>query len=65
MTFQRVKLDARNVSKHFKGLRQKFTPTVAIARAVLPFTNDLATQFALPTKDKLIRTAYVRLGRQN
>ena len=42
------KSEARNVIKHIKDLSEKFTPTVAVARAVLPNTNDLATQFALP-----------------
>ena len=47
----------RNVIKHIKDLSERFTPTVAVASAVLPITNDLATQFALPSKDKLIQTA--------
>ena len=51
------KLEARNVIKHIKDLSERFTPTVAVASAVLPITNNLATQFALPSKDKLIRTA--------
>ena len=51
------KSEARNVIKHIKDLSERFTPTVAVASAVLPITNDLATQFALPSKDKLIRTA--------
>ena len=51
------KSEARNVIKHIKDLRERFTPTAAVASAVLPITNDLATQFALPSKDKLIRTA--------
>ena len=51
------KLEARNAIKHIKDLSERFTPTVAVASAVLPITNDLATQFALPSKDKLIRTA--------
>ena len=50
------KSEARNVIKHIKDLSERFTPTVAVASAVLPITNDLATQFALPSKDKLIRT---------
>ena len=40
-------LEARNVIKHIKDLSDRFSPTVA---------DDLATQFALPSKDKLIRT---------
>ena len=51
------KSEARNVIKHIKDLSERFTPTVAVASAVLPITKDLATQFALPSKDKLIRTA--------
>ena len=51
------KLEARNVIKHKKDLSERFTPTVAVANAVLPITNDLATQFALSSKDNLIRTA--------
>ena len=50
-------LEARNVIKHAKDLGERFTQTVAVASAVLPITNDLATQFVLPSKDKLIRTA--------
>ena len=41
------KLEARNVIRHIKDLSERFTPTVAVASAVLPITNDLATQFAL------------------
>ena len=44
------KLEARNVIKHIKDLSERFTSTVAVASAVLPITNDLATQFALPSK---------------
>ena len=51
------KLDARNVIKHLKDLSEKFTSTVACGKAILPVTNDVATQFALPSKNKLIRTA--------
>ena len=51
------KLEARNVIKHIKDLSERFTPTVAVASAVLPVTNDLAAQFALPSKEKLIQTA--------
>ena len=50
-------MEARNVIKHIKDLSERFTPTVAVASAVLPITNDLATQFALPSEEKLIRTA--------
>ena len=51
------KSEAQNVIKHKKDLSERFTPTVAVASAVLPITNNLATQFVLPSKDKLIRTA--------
>ena len=51
------KSEARNTIKHIKDLSERFTPTVAVASAVLPITNNLASQFALPSKDKLIRTA--------
>ena len=36
------KFEARNVIKHIKDLSERFTPTVAVASAVLPITNDLA-----------------------
>ena len=49
--------DARNVIKQSKELSKKLIPTVVIASAILPVTNEMATQFALPTKDKLNRTA--------
>ena len=55
--FSAGKLQARNVIKHVKDLSERFTPTVAIASAVLPITKNLATEFALPSKEKLIRTA--------
>ena len=51
------KSDARNVIKHLKDLSERFTPTVLVASAVLAVTNNLACQFALPSKYKLIRTA--------
>ena len=51
------KSDARNVMKHLKDLSERFTPSVAVASEVLPVTNNLATQFAIPSKGKLIRTA--------
>ena len=51
------KLEGRKVIRYLKDLSERFTPAVAVASAVLPVTNDLATQFALPKKDKLIRTA--------
>ena len=44
------KSEARNVIKNIKDLSERFTPTVAVTSAVLPITNDFATQFALPTK---------------
>ena len=51
------KSEGRNVIKHLKDLSERFTPTVAVASAVLPVTNNSAAQFALPSKDKLIWTA--------
>ena len=51
------KLVVRNVIRYLKDLCERFTPTVAVASAVLPVTNNLATQFALPTKEKIIQTA--------
>ena len=51
------KLVVRNVIRYLKDLYERFTPTVAVASAVLPVTNNLATQFALPTKEKIIQTA--------
>ena len=42
---------------HVKDLSGRFTPAVAVSIAVLPITNNFATQFALPSKDKLIQTA--------
>ena len=50
-------MEARIDIKPMKDLSERFTPSVGVASAVLPITNDLATQFALPSKDKLIRTA--------
>ena len=49
--------DARNVIKHLKDISERFTPTVAVASAVLPVTYGLATQFSLLSKEKLIQTA--------
>ena len=44
--------------KHLKVLSsERFTPTLAVASAVLPVTNNMAARFALPSKDKLIRAA--------
>ena len=51
------KLDAGNVIKHLIDLSERFTPNVAVASAALPVTNNWATQFALPSKNKQIRTA--------
>ena len=49
------KSEARNVIRHIKDLSERFTPTVAVVIAVLPATNNLAPQFALSSKTKLIR----------
>ena len=51
------KSEVQKVIKLLKDLRERFTPNVAFASAILPVRNYLATQLALPTKDKLIRTA--------
>ena len=47
MTFQRENDQALK--------RESDTPTVAVARAVLPVANDLTTHFALPIEEILIR----------
>ena len=47
---------AMNIN-HLKVFSERFKPTFAVASADLLVTNDLATQFALPNKYKLVRTA--------
>ena len=57
------KSGARNVIKLSKDLSETHTPIVAAVSAILPVTNVLAIQFALPIKDKLIQTAARRRKR--
>ena len=52
-----AKPDTRNVIKHLTDLSERFTPFISVASAAAPVTNDLAFQFVLPTKNKLIQTA--------
>ena len=51
------KPDARLVLENIKDLSDSNTPTVAVATAIQPITDDIATQLALPTKENLVRTA--------
>ena len=51
------KPDARLVLKNIKDLSDSNTPTVAVATAIQPITDDVATQLVLPTKKNLVRTA--------
>ena len=51
------KPDARLVLKNIKELSDSNTPTVAVATAIQPITDNIATQLALPSKENLIRTA--------
>ena len=54
---------ARNVIKHLRDQREtKLPSTVAVVSAFFFQTNDRVTQFFLPTKDKLIRTAALCLS---
>ena len=46
------KPDARLVLKNIKDVSNINTPTVAVATAIQPITEDIATQLALPTKKK-------------
>ena len=43
--------------KNIKDLSDSSTPTVAVATAIQPITDDIATQLALPTRENLVRTA--------
>ena len=43
--------------KNIKDLSEGNTPSVAVATAIQPITEDIATQLVLPTKEKLVRTA--------
>ena len=51
------KPDARLVLKNIKELSDSNTPTVAVATAIQPITDNIATQLALPSKENLVRTA--------
>ena len=51
------KLVARLVLQNIKDLRDSNSPTVAVATAIQPNTDDIATQIALPTRKNLVRTA--------
>ena len=42
--------------KNIKDLSDSNTPTVAVATAIQPITDDIATQLALPSKENLVRT---------
>ena len=48
------KLDARLVLKNIKELSDRNTPTVAVATALQPITDNIATQLALPSKEKTL-----------
>ena len=52
-----IKPDARLVLKNIKDLSDSNTPTVAVATAIQPITDDIASQLALPTTENLVRTA--------
>ena len=43
--------------KNIKDLSDSNTPTVAVATAIQPITDDIATQLALTSKENLVRTA--------
>ena len=51
------KPDARLVLKNIKDLSDNNTPNVAVATAIQPITDNIATQLALPSKENLVRTA--------
>ena len=51
------KPDARLVLKNIKELSDSNTPTVAVATAIQPITDNIATQLALPSKEHLVLTA--------
>ena len=48
------KPDARIVLKNIKDLSDSNTPTVAVATAIQPITDNIATQLALPSKKNLV-----------
>ena len=51
------KPDARLVLKNVKELIDSNTLTIAVATAIQPITDNIATQLALPSKKNLVRTA--------
>ena len=51
------KSDARLVLKNIKDLSDSNSPTVAVATAIQPNTDDIATQIVLPNRENLSRTA--------
>ena len=51
------KPDARSVLKNIKDMSDSNTPTIAIATATQPITDDISTQLALLNKENLVRTA--------
>ena len=51
------KTDARLVLKNIKDLSKSNTPTIAVATAIQPIRDNLATEIALPAKENLFRTA--------
>ena len=51
------KPNVRLVLENIKELSDSNTPTVAVATAIQPITDNIATQLALPSKENLVRTA--------
>ena len=47
----------RKVIKEIKALSENLTPAAAVASAILPVTDVLSTQYALPSKPNLIQTS--------
>ena len=47
----------RKVIKEIKDLSENLTPAAAVASAILPVTDVLSTQYALPSKPNLIQTS--------
>ena len=52
-----VKPATRKVIKEIKALSENLTPAAAVASAILPVTDVLSTQYALPSKPNLIQTS--------
>ena len=48
-----VKPATRKVIKEIKALSENLTPAAAVASAILPVTDVLSTQYALPSKPNL------------